>query len=35
MFRLAQKGIDFIFASERVKEDLKTIFASTLAKLDL
>lgn len=35
MFRLAQKGIDFIFARERVKEDLKTIFAAALAKLDL
>ncbi|KAH6790491.1 adenosine/AMP deaminase family protein [Perilla frutescens var. frutescens] len=35
MYQLAQKAIEFIFASERVKEDLKTIFASALTKLNL
>ncbi|XP_057764848.1 N6-mAMP deaminase isoform X2 [Salvia miltiorrhiza] len=35
MFQLAQKAIDFIFASGGVKEDLKTTFASALTKLNL
>ncbi|KAG6383003.1 hypothetical protein SASPL_157261 [Salvia splendens] len=35
MFQLAQKAVDFIFASGRVKEDLKAIFASAHTKLNL
>ncbi|KAL8461378.1 hypothetical protein ACS0TY_032743 [Phlomoides rotata] len=35
MFQLSQKAIEFIFACGRVKEELKTIFATALEKLDL
>ncbi|KAI3456430.1 hypothetical protein Pfo_013093 [Paulownia fortunei] len=35
MFQLAQKAIDFIFACDRVKGELKTIFATALRKLNL
>lgn len=35
MFQLAQKAIDFIFARDRVKEELKTIFATALGKFNL
>lgn len=35
MFQLSQKAIEFIFASGRVKEELKTIFDTAIDKLDL
>ncbi|KAL3627537.1 hypothetical protein CASFOL_028900 [Castilleja foliolosa] len=35
MFELSEKAIDFIFACDRVKGELKTIFASALGKFNL
>lgn len=35
MFRLASNAVDFIFADNRVKEELKVTFASASRELDL
>ena len=35
MFQLAENAIDFIFADDGVKEDLRAIFEVAATKLDL